>query len=138
MADNDENAEPQRGDKYRHLIRTRTGYTVDNRCGQFCLDRDVIAWGDAARDLSARVNRAWKELIRVETGPGDILGCGPGGQPEECPSDAIRAEVNAYFGEADDLPGWWEVWVTETQFWTPTTARARASNSVISMGRRWD
>lgn len=119
------------GDRYRHLIRTKDGYTIDNRCGVYCAQSTVISWTDAARELSSRLNRAWKELIRVETGPGDIVGCGPGGQPEECPSKSIGDRLRAYFDEADDLPGWWDLLFLD--FVTPTRARELVDEAVANM-----
>lgn len=133
MAEGDESTEePRCGDAYRHLIRTAGGYTWDDRCGSVCFRTDVVAWGDAARELGARVNRAWKELIRVETGPGEIVGCGPGGQPEECPSKSIDPALRAYFNDLDDVEGWWEVYF-ETPQWTPTGARTRVDAIVANM-----
>ncbi len=112
------------GAAYLHLIRTSGGYTYENRCGMFCLMEDVVDWSDAARELMTRINRAWKQLIYVQTGPGDILGCGPGGQPEVCPSEAIQPELRSYFEEVDDMPGWWDLITAgvnttgETRAWT--------------------
>lgn len=112
------------GAGYRHLIRTSGGYTYENRCGLFCLMEDVVDWSHAARELATRVNRAWKKLVHVQTGPGPIVGCGPGGQPEVCPSDAIQPELRAYFDEVDEMPGWWDLIVggvntaSETRNWT--------------------
>ena len=116
------------GDRYRHLIRTSSGYTADDRCGYVCLRPDVMAWGDAARALGGRVNLAWKELIRVETGPGDIVGCAA----DECPSATIQPELDGFFEEVDDAPDLWSVYFTEIA-WTPGTARSKVDKTVAVM-----
>lgn len=91
------------GDRYRHLIRTKRGYTLENPCGYACIGRDVIDWADVARALVMRVDRAWSSLIASETGAGEAKA------PAVPKSPLLMPDLEEFRRQVEELPDFWDL-----------------------------
>lgn len=109
------------GDRYRHLIRTRTGLTDAEPYGLIPDGNDVIDWADASRDLLAQVEKRYQLLVQYETGAGEAK------PPANPVYPSIKPDLDAYRTEVQEFPGFWStlgIWPTE---WKTTIDRIRAN-----------